>query len=187
MNDLWFLVSSYEDIGITVYDLAKFLIANGFDARPEGSHVMVKLSGGGKVYLTPNGGASGLADLWKNPLDESNEPIRVNYAPVKKNATYHRSYNPDFIKSVSRTVGFPVAPLGECKEGSEQIGRTYNELGYNVTYMYTPNNPGHEWTLIEDDSLEQMARGGQLLRHGRILGMQIYLEQTSAKPTFPGP
>lgn len=137
-----------------MYDLDKFLIAYGFNAKPEGSHVIVILSGGEKVYLTPNGGASGLADLWKNPPKEINEPIRLNYAnSIKKNATYHRSYNLDFIKSVSRTIGFPITPRGMCKEGSEQLGRIFGGLGYNVTYMYTPNNPGHEWTLIEDDSL----------------------------------
>lgn len=34
-NDLWLLISSYEDIGITVKDLAFFLATHGYDATPE--------------------------------------------------------------------------------------------------------------------------------------------------------
>ena len=66
-NELWFLISSYEDIGITVQELSQFLVAHGYNARPETSYVTVTLPGGGKVYLTPNGGAPGLADMWMTP------------------------------------------------------------------------------------------------------------------------
>lgn len=70
-NELWFLISSYEDIGITVQDLSQFLVAHGYNARPEMSYVTVTLTSGGKVYLTPNGGAPGLADMWMNPPERA--------------------------------------------------------------------------------------------------------------------
>ena len=54
-NDLWLLISSYEDIGITVQDLAFFLATHGFDATPERSYVTVRFSEGSEAYLTPNG------------------------------------------------------------------------------------------------------------------------------------
>ena len=40
-NDLWLLISSYEDIGITVQDLAFFLATPGYDAKPNKSYVIV--------------------------------------------------------------------------------------------------------------------------------------------------
>jgi hypothetical protein len=33
-NDLWLLLSSYEDIGITIKDLAFFLATHGYNAEP---------------------------------------------------------------------------------------------------------------------------------------------------------
>lgn len=152
-NDLWFLISSYEDIGITVQELSQFLVAHGYNARAETSFVSVTLPSGGKVYLTPNGGAPGLADMWMSPPSGPTQPTRVSasYA-VKKNATYHKTSDPDFIKSISRSVQFPVTPLGMCYEGSNEMGKIYKDLGYNVTYMYRQDNPGHEWVLVENDS-----------------------------------
>jgi hypothetical protein len=50
-NDLWLLLSTYEDIGITVKDLAFFLATHGFDAEPKESYVVVKFAGGKEAYL----------------------------------------------------------------------------------------------------------------------------------------
>jgi len=152
-NDLWLFISSYEDIGITVDDLAKFLVAHGYNAEPEGSYVTVTLSGGESVYLTPNGGSPGLADMWKDRPSQSTQPTLISSVrTVKKDPTYHRTLNSDFVSSINKTVRFPVAPLGMCFEGSKTLGKVYKNLGYNVTYMYHQNNPGHEWVLLEDDS-----------------------------------
>ncbi|MFZ3093083.1 MAG: hypothetical protein WA127_04600, partial [Methanothrix sp.] len=61
-NDLWLLLSSYEDVGITSNDLAFFLATHGFSARPEPSYVVVKLNDRSEVYVTPNGAAPRLGD-----------------------------------------------------------------------------------------------------------------------------
>ena len=52
-NDLWLLVSSYEDVGITVDDLIFFLVTHGFDAHPHKSNVTVKFPNGKEVNLIP--------------------------------------------------------------------------------------------------------------------------------------
>ncbi len=52
-NDLWPLISSYEDVGITVDDLILFLATHGFDAHPHKSHVTVKFPNGTVANLTP--------------------------------------------------------------------------------------------------------------------------------------
>lgn len=80
-NELWFLISSYEDIGITVQDLSQFLVDHGYNARSEISYVTVALPEGGVVYLTPNGGAPGLADMWMNHLSQT---LVSASCPVKK-------------------------------------------------------------------------------------------------------
>jgi hypothetical protein len=154
-NDLWLLISSYEDIGISLNDLATFLIAHGYNATPARSYVTVSLSGGNTVYLTPNGASPRLADLWMTPPEKPIGPIRVSYdEAIKKNATYVMSSNPEFVKTISRSVLFPLVPLGMCYEGSKQLGIIYTGLGYNVTYMFHPDEPGHMWTLVEDDGTE---------------------------------
>jgi len=46
-----------------------------------------------------------------------------------------------------------------CFEGSKRMGRIYTNLGYNVMYMYNPDNPpgqGHEWILVKDTTTEDM-------------------------------
>jgi hypothetical protein len=154
-NDLWLLISSYEDIGITVKDLAFFLETHGYNAEPHDTYVTVKLSSGKEVYLTPNGASPGLADLWMIPPTKPSVPVRIiPTEAIKKNLTYVKATNPDFIKAVTRTLIFPVAPLGMCFEGSQQVAKTYSSFGYNITYMYDPSageyTQGHLWVSVED-------------------------------------
>jgi hypothetical protein len=150
-NDLWLLISSYEDIGISVSDLATFLVAHGYIAAPSRSYVTVTFSDGKEVYLTPNGGSPGLADLWMSPPEKPVGPVRIGFdEAIKKNATYKMSSNPEFTKSISRSVLFPLVPLGMCYDGSKQLGTIYTGLGHNVTYMFNPAGQGHEWVLVED-------------------------------------
>ncbi len=154
-NDLWLLLSSYEDIGITVKDLAFFLATHGYDATPEKSYVVVRLSGDKEVYLTPNGGESRLADLWMTPPTAQTGPVQVLPSNVvKSNATYRKTKNADFIKTASRYTIFPVTPLGMCYDGSQKLESTYRSFGHNVTYMYDPSgfdSQGHLWVAVEDD------------------------------------
>ncbi len=104
-NDLWLLLSSYEDLGITVKDLAFFMETHGYNAEPHDTYVSVKFSDGKEVYLTPNGASPGLADLWMTPPTQSSGPIRViPTEAIKKNLTYSKATNPDFIKAVTRTL-----------------------------------------------------------------------------------
>jgi len=152
-NDLWLLISSYEDFGITPNDLATFLTAHGYNARLIKSYVTVKFSGGKEVYLTPNGASPRLADLWMTAPEKSIGPVRVSFdEAIKKDVTYAMSSNPVFVKSISRSVLFPLSPLGMCYEGSKQMGIIYTGLGHNIMYMFNPNNTGHEWVLVEDGS-----------------------------------
>jgi len=149
-NDLWLLISSYEDFGITPNDLATFLTAHGYNARLIKSYVTVKFSGGKEVYLTPNGASPRLADLWMTAPEKSIGPVRVSFdESIKKDVTYAMSSNPVFVKSISRSVLFPLSPLGMCYEGSKQMGIIYTGLGHNIMYMFNPNNTGHEWVLVE--------------------------------------
>jgi hypothetical protein len=154
-NDLWLLLSSYEDLGITVKDLAFFLETHGYNAEPHDTYVTVKFSNGKEVYLTPNGASPGLADLWMTPPTQASGPIRViPTEAIKKNLTYAKATNPDFIKAVTRTLIFPVAPLGMCFDGSQQVAKTYSSFGYNISYMYDPSaggyTQGHLWVAVED-------------------------------------
>jgi hypothetical protein len=154
-NDLWLLLSSYEDLGITVKDLAFFMETHGYNAEPHDTYVSVKFSDGKEVYLTPNGASPGLADLWMTPPTQSSGPIRViPTEAIKKNLTYSKATNPDFIKAVTRTLIFPVAPLGMCFDGSQQVAKTYSSFGYNISYMYDPSAggyaQGHLWISVED-------------------------------------
>jgi hypothetical protein len=150
-NDLWLLISSFEDIVISASDLATFLIAHGYNAKPYESYVIVNFTAGKTAYLNPNGGSPRLADLWLTPPERAVEPKKLGYDEIiKKNATYAMSSNPEFIKTISRSVLFPLVPLGMRYDGSRQLGIIYTGLGYNVTYMFYPNNPGYEWVLVED-------------------------------------
>ena len=152
-NDLWLLISSYEDIGISVNDLATFMTAHGFNAKPTKTYVTVTFSSGKEVYLTPNGAAPRLADMWMSPPEKQTGPIKVgNFEAIKKNVTYTKSSNPGFVKSISRSVLFPLVPQGMCYDGSKQLGTIYTGLGYNMTYMFDPTGRGHEWVLVEYDN-----------------------------------
>ena len=75
-NDLWLLLSSYEDIGITTKDLAFFLVTHGYNAEPASnqSYVTVKLKEGKEVYITPNGASPRLGDLWMTPPTSKTGP-----------------------------------------------------------------------------------------------------------------
>jgi hypothetical protein len=159
-NDLWLLLSSYEDIGITVKDLAFFLETHGYSAQPQDAYVSVKFSSGKEVYLTPNGAEPRLADLWMTTPSKPSGPIKViATGAIKINTTYARTTNADLIKAVSRYAIFPVAPLGMCFEGSQQVAKIYSSFGYNITYMYDPSaggyNQGHLWVLIEDKDIRE--------------------------------
>ena len=153
-NDLWLLLSSYEDIGITVKDLAFFLATHGYNAKPEESYVTVTLSDGKEVYITPNGAAPRLADLWMSPPTAKSGPIQVIPGDaIKVNATYKKTDNAEFRKTISRYVIFPVTPLGMCYDGSQKLQNTYKNFGYNVVYLYDPSgfeSQGHIWVAVED-------------------------------------
>ena len=153
-NDLWLLISSYEDIGITVQDLAFFLATHGFDATPERSYVAVSFSDGSMAYLTPNGGEARLANLWATPPNIEAGPVMVIIPDaIQKNVTCNRTENSPFIRDVTRMVVFPVTPLGMCYDGSKKLADTYGSFGYGVRYMYDPSEwewQGHLWILVED-------------------------------------
>jgi hypothetical protein len=152
-NDLWLLISSYEDIGMTVQDLAFFLATHGYDATPERSYVTVRFSDGSLAYLTPNGGEPRLANLWASPPSTSGPVMVIFPDAIQKNVTYDKTDNSAFIKDVTRRVLFPVTPLGMCYDGSKMLADTYGSFNYRVRYMYDPSEwdwQGHLWTLVED-------------------------------------
>jgi hypothetical protein len=93
-NDLWLLLSSYEDIGITTKDLAFFLVTHGYNAEPatNQSYVTVKLKNGNEVYITPNGASPRLGDLWMTPPTAGTGPIKViSNDAIRINITYART------------------------------------------------------------------------------------------------
>ncbi len=155
-NDLWLLLSSYEDIGITMKDLAFFLATHGYNAEPaqDQSSVVVKLKAGKEVYLTPNGASPRLADLWMTPPTAKSGPVQVIPSDaIWINATYTLTDNAEFIKTISRYVMFPVTPLGMCYDGSQKLDRTYRDFGYKVIFLYNPSgfdSQGHIWIAVED-------------------------------------
>ena len=155
VNDLWILISSYEDMGITVQDLAFFLVTHGYDATPQGDYVVVNFSDRDVAYLTPNGAAPRLADLWPEPPTPTG-PVRVIVPEaIHRNVTYEKTDNTKFIKDVSRQVVFPVTPLGMCYDGSKKLADTYESFSYRVRYMYDPCEwdwQGHLWVIIEDQN-----------------------------------
>jgi len=155
-NDLWLFLSSYEDIGITVTDLAFFLATHGYNAEPaeSQSYVVVTFTDGKKVYLTPNGASSRLADMYMNPPENKSGPVQVipNDA-IKINATYTQSDNSKFKRTISEYAIFPVTPLGMCYDGAQKLENTYQGFGYNVIFLYNPagfDSQGHIWVAVED-------------------------------------
>lgn len=153
-NDLWLLLSTYEDIGITVKDLAFFLATHGFDAEPKESYVVVKFAGGKEAYLTPNGASPRLADLWMTPPTAKSGPVQVlSSDAIRINRTYKKTDNEDFIKTIERYQMFPVTPLGLCYDGSQKLHDIYKSFGYNTMYIYDPSgfdSQGHLWIAVED-------------------------------------
>jgi hypothetical protein len=153
-NDLWLLLSSYEDIGITAKDLAFFLATHGFSARPEPSYVVVKLNDSREIYVTPNGAAPRLGDLWMSPPDTRSGPVQViSSDAIRINLTYRRTDNASFTKTITRYQIFPVTPLGMCYDGSQKLQESYESQGYGSVYMYDPSGfatQGHIWVAVED-------------------------------------
>ncbi|MFB3763663.1 MAG: hypothetical protein ACE14P_00275 [Methanotrichaceae archaeon] len=153
-NDLWLLLSSYEDIGITTKDLAFFLATQGYNAKPNESYVTVKLASGKEVYLTPNGAAPKIADIWMNPPKNQSGLVQViPVDAVKSNVIYNRTSDLDFVKAINKCTIFPVSPLGMCYDGSQMLNDLYKSFGYNTEYLYDPNgfnSQGHLWVAVED-------------------------------------
>jgi hypothetical protein len=155
-NDLWLLLSSYEDIGITTKDLAFFLATHGYNAEPSSnqSYIVVNLKAGKEVYLTPNGASPRLADLWMTPPAAKTGPVQVIPGDaIRINATYAITDDAEFVKTISRYVMFPVTPLGMCYDGSQKLDSTYKGFGYNVIFLYDPSgfaSQGHIWVAVED-------------------------------------
>lgn len=174
-TDLWYLMSSYEDQKITTDDLADFLTAHGYQAAPHENYVIANVPGK-KLYLVPNGASPGLADIYLIPpgktgenanIDKLHDGISSNDAPnlirvpgsldIKKEVTYTKTNNREFTNVVRKAALFPITPYGMCFEGSKRMGRIYADLGYNVMYMYNPDDPkgqGHEWILVKDEAAE---------------------------------
>lgn len=166
-TDLWFLVSSYEDPKINSYDLAMFITAHGYQATPREDYVAMTISGK-EFYLAPNDASPGLADILMAPPKRSekthpddtareskSQPVRVSYSlEIKKDTTYTKTNSREFRETIRNAALFPLTPYGMCFEGSSRMGKIYTSLGYNLVYMYNPDNPpgrGHEWVLVEDD------------------------------------
>ncbi len=155
-NDLWLLLSSYEDIGITTKDLAFFLVTHGYNAEPVSnqSYVALKLKEGKEVYITPNGASPRLGDLWMTPPTSKTGPVKViSSDAIRINITYSQTNNTDFIKTISRYVIFPQTPLGMCYDGSQKLENAYKSFGCKVIYLYDPSgfaSQGHIWVAVED-------------------------------------
>ncbi len=155
-NDLWLLLSSYEDLGITTKDLAFFLVTHGYNAEPapDQSYVILKLKTGKEAYITPNGASPRLGDLWMIPPTTKTGPVQViSSDAVSINATYVRANDPEFTKAINKYVIFPVTPLGMCYDGSQKLEAAYKSFGLKVTYLYDPSGfatQGHIWVAVED-------------------------------------
>lgn len=160
--DLNLLVSSYEGKGITASDLATFLKVHGYNAQPSDNYVTVKLPSGKSLYLLPNGAETGLASLWVVPPSSqakqsgerhSDPKMTIKEGEIKKDKTYTKTANKDFVEAIGKLTSFPVAPLGMCEEGAQILGKTYKNSGYNIYYMVHPNSdnhPGHMWVVVEN-------------------------------------
>ena len=184
VNDLWLIISSYEDIGITVHDLAFFLATHSFNAAPERGYVTVTFSDGERSYLTPNGAAPRLADLWAEPPTPTG-PVRVIVPDaIQRGVTYERTDNNRFIREVTRRAIFPVTPLGMCYDGSKKLADTYESFNYRVRYMYDPSEwdwQGHLWVIVEDDG-----RPDLWIAVDSYYGVMIDDEYYSAPYSFEG-
>ena len=160
--DLNLLISSYEAESISVSDFATFLTLHGYNVQSSDHYVAAKLSDGKNLYLLPNGADTGLASLWivppstqaKQSGEKNSVPrITIKDGEIKKDKTYTKTANKDFVETIAKLNKFPVTPLGMCEEGAQILGKTYKNSGYNIYYMVHPNSdnhPGHMWIVVED-------------------------------------
>jgi len=168
-NELWLLICTNEDANITIDGLASFLSSKGYDVQPMYSCVEVRLSNGKTRYLIPNGCDPKLADMWIN-LPKGNakpEEIVHDHTSIKmtssalsavdticKNTKYKKSKNSEFIGQLENCDHFPIAPLGMCYQGTQDMARTYKGRGYNIRYMYMPTtgtlSQSHIWIIVEN-------------------------------------
>ena len=160
-NDLWLLISSYEDAKITTGGLALFLQAHGYDAVVDRNHSYVKVNLEDRtVFLTPNGGSSGLADMWKTPPAVSPKPsLVIPRDAIMKDVTYRRSDNYSFFNELRKAARFPVEPLGMCYEGSKKLGQLYADSGYQIRYLYNSQMAdwqGHIWVVVKDNYTQDL-------------------------------
>ncbi len=58
---------------------------------------------------------------------------------IQKNVTHSKTDNSAFIRDVTRSVIFPVTPLGTCYDGSNKLADTYGSFDYIIKYMYNPS------------------------------------------------
>ncbi len=152
-NDLWIFISSYEDIDITVQDLAFFLATHGYDARPNGSYVTVNLSDDETLYLTPNGATPRLADLWASPPASSGMDAVIPAGAVQKDAVYSKTTNREFVDAIDERLTLLVATPGMRYSRSQRLAEMGRGLGYHVKYMYDPDGGdtrGTIWVMVED-------------------------------------
>jgi hypothetical protein len=153
LNELWLLISSYEEARLTVDELAFFLATHDYDAEPQDAYVQVNLPGEAKAYLTPIGASPGLADLWKTPPKPTGPVRTLAEDAIFKNASYNEA--PGDCEVAEFTVEqliFPVTPLGMCYDGSQKLKDIYSGYSYNVMYMYDPSEwdwQGHLWVVVE--------------------------------------
>ncbi len=159
-NDLWLLLSSFEDQEISISALLDLLSSEGYRACMDEGCVMVELSCK-EVFLIPNGAERGLADLClsrpshlpSHSADCGKSLIRrISPGEVRRDERLSQSNDMLFIKEIS-ALDFPSFPEGGCLEGSRRIGRILSERGYRVRYMFSPGcdgSQGHIWVAAED-------------------------------------
>ncbi|TRZ68922.1 MAG: hypothetical protein D4Q77_00690 [Methanothrix sp.] len=157
-NELWLFISSYEDIDITVQDLAFFLATHGYDARPNRSYVTVKLSDDETLYLTPNGAVPRLADIWVSPPASSGMDMVIPAGAIQKDAVYSKTTNREFVDAIDERLILQVASPVRRYSRSQRLAEMGRGLGYNVKYMYDPDGGderGTIWVMVEDpDNLD---------------------------------
>lgn len=150
-------MSGYEDVRMSVDELAFFLVTHGYNSETKDDYVHVNLPGDIKAYITPNGASPGLADLWKTP-PRSTDPVRtISEEAILKNVTYNETpEDGEVFNFTQERFIFPVTPLGMCYDGSQKLEAAYSSSGFNVMYMYSPaewNWQGHLWVVIENTDL----------------------------------
>jgi hypothetical protein len=73
---------------------------------------------------------------------------------ICKDVKYKKSENAEFIEKIGKCARFPIAPLGMCYQGTQDMARVYKDFGYNISYMYIPTvgtlSQSHIWILVEN-------------------------------------